>query len=115
MGEEVVDDGRIKKKSSPLKRGVRGVFKNIFLFLIVAFFVFVSCAEATDTSLVGQWHMDNNWEDSSGNGNNGTAYNGVTFSASAKVGTHSGSFDGVNDYVQGTNKYISTAPNTFTI
>jgi len=70
----------------------------------------------SDQSLpVGQWHMDGNWNDSSGNGNNGTAYNGATFSTDAKVGTHAGSFDGVDDYVSGTNTYISAAPNTFTI
>ncbi|KAF0143500.1 MAG: fibronectin type III domain-containing protein [Nitrospirae bacterium] len=51
------------------------------------------------TPPIAIWHMDNNWQDSSGNGNHGTAYNGATFSASAKVGTHAGSFDGANDYV----------------
>lgn len=51
------------------------------------------------SSLVGLWHMNNDgWTDSSGNNNNGTA-TGATFSTSAKLGSHSGSFDGVDDYV----------------
>ena len=70
---------------------------------------------APQSTPIGQWHMDNNWNDSSGNGNNGTAYNGATFSTDAKIGTHAGSFDGVDDYVSGTNTYISAATNTFTI
>lgn len=48
--------------------------------------------------LVGLWHNNNNWQDASGNGYHGTAYNGATFGA-AKLGSNAGSFDGVNDYV----------------
>jgi hypothetical protein len=52
------------------------------------------------TGLVGLWHMDGNWNDASVVGNNGTPNGGVSFSPIAKIGTQSGSFDGVNDYVQ---------------
>lgn len=52
------------------------------------------------TGLVGLWHMDGDWKDSSVVGNNGTPYNGATFNANAKIGTQSGGFDGVNDYVE---------------
>jgi hypothetical protein len=51
------------------------------------------------TGLVGWWKMDGNWKDSSVLGNDGTAYNGVTFTTSAKIGTNAGSFNGVNNYV----------------
>ncbi|MEK6698308.1 MAG: LamG-like jellyroll fold domain-containing protein [Nitrospirota bacterium] len=65
-------------------------------------------------SRVGLWRMDGDWTDSSGNGNNGTPYNGVTFSASARVGSHAGSFDGVDDYADlGNNASLMfTGPHT---
>ncbi|MBU5613518.1 LamG-like jellyroll fold domain-containing protein [Geomonas azotofigens] len=56
-------------------------------------------SNATDPDLVGIWHMDGGWSDTSGNSNNGTGYNGVAFSTNRKVGSHAGSFDGINDYV----------------
>jgi len=43
-------------------------------------------------------HMNNNWNDASGEGNDGTA-SGATFSTSSKLGSHAGSFDGSNDKV----------------
>lgn len=49
-------------------------------------------------NLVGLWHMNNNWLDSSGYSNDGTAY-GAVFTTEAKLGSHAGSFDGVDDYV----------------
>ncbi|QWV93274.1 chitobiase/beta-hexosaminidase C-terminal domain-containing protein [Geomonas oryzisoli] len=49
--------------------------------------------------LVGLWRMDGTWSDGSVAGNNGSPNNGVAFSTTAKVGTQSGSFDGVDDYV----------------
>ena len=49
--------------------------------------------------LVGWWKMDGDWRDASVGGNNGTPYNGVKFSTSAKVGAQAGSFDGADDYV----------------
>jgi len=52
------------------------------------------------TGLVGLWHMDNDWKDTSVFGNDGTPKGGAIFSSSnAKIGTNAGSFDGVNDYV----------------
>ena len=47
---------------------------------------------------VGWWRMDNNWNDSSGNSNNGTANGGATFSASSKIGPYCGSFNGTDGY-----------------
>jgi hypothetical protein len=71
-----------------------------FAFIFLALFSSAAPSfAATDTDLVGLWHMDNSWTDASENGNTGTAYNGATFSTSAREGTHAGSFDGVNDYV----------------
>lgn len=48
---------------------------------------------------VAYYRMDNNWNDSSSNSYNGTAYGNATFTTSAKVNTHAGSFDGDGDYV----------------
>lgn len=53
-----------------------------------------------DPDLVGLWHMDDNWDDSSGNNRHGSAVNGPGFSSDMKIGTKSGSFDGSNDYVE---------------
>jgi hypothetical protein len=51
------------------------------------------------TGLMGWWRMDNDWMDSSVYGRNGTAHNGADFSSNTRIGSHSGSFDGVNDYM----------------
>ena len=58
-----------------------------------------------DIYTVGLWHMNNNWNDSSGNGNNGTA-SGATFTSSAVLGSYAGNFDGVDDRV-----YLSSGAN----
>ena len=42
-------------------------------------------------------HMNNDWQDTSGNNNHGTAGNGAIFTADSKFGTHAGIFDGVWD------------------
>jgi hypothetical protein len=52
------------------------------------------------SSIVGYWKMDGNWQDSSGNGNHGTANGEPIFDANSKVGSHAGSYDGSGDYVQ---------------
>ena len=67
------------------------------------------------SGLVGLWHMENNWLDSSVVGNNGTSYNGSTFSSDAKVGSYAGSFDGVNGYVAIGNLYGEFTTNAFSI
>ena len=64
-----------------------------FIFLALLSSIAPSFA-ATDPDLVGLWHMDNNWMDAPGNGNNGTAYNGAAFSTDARVGSKAGSFNG---------------------
>lgn len=48
-------------------------------------------------NMIGWWPGDNNEDDISGSGNNGTLQNGATF-ASGKVG-QAFSLDGVNDYI----------------
>ncbi len=50
-------------------------------------------------TLIALYHMDGDWTDSSGNENHGVSYNGVTFTTDSRVGSHAGSFDGVNDVV----------------
>ena len=47
---------------------------------------------------MGWWRMDNDWTDSSGNANTGTA-TGATFSSSSKIGPYCGVFNGTNNYV----------------
>jgi hypothetical protein len=44
------------------------------------------------SNLVGYWKMDGSWLDSSGNYSAGTGTNSPTFSATAKIGSQSGSF-----------------------
>ena len=51
----------------------------------------------TNTSLV--IHANNDLLDSSGNGNNGTAY-GALFSTDSKLGSHAAIFDGIDDRVE---------------
>lgn len=53
-----------------------------------------------DPDLIGLWHMDGDWTDSSGNSLHGIPYNGVTFSNDKKLGAQAGSFDGIDDYVE---------------
>jgi len=52
---------------------------------------------ALTDNLISVWHMNNDWQDSWGT-NHGTA-TGAIFSTSAKLGSHAGSFDGIDDYV----------------
>jgi len=50
-------------------------------------------------------HMDGNFADSSGKGNDGMSQKGaITQATSARLGTHGGFFDGVDDYVDLGNK-----------
>jgi len=58
-------------------------------------------------------HMNNNWLDTSGEGNNGVS-NGAIFTTSSKLGTHAGSFDG-NDYVLINQSSTTDLVNDFTI
>jgi hypothetical protein len=48
--------------------------------------------------LKGYWKMDNNWNDSIGSAH-GTPVGNSTFSTYRKVGSHSGTFDGTDDYI----------------
>ncbi len=50
-----------------------------------------------DMGLVGYWKFDNNFNDSSGNNNNGTQSGGVYFTTGKQA--QAGSFDGSDDYV----------------
>jgi hypothetical protein len=51
-----------------------------------------------EDGLVGLWHFNNDWTDSSGNGNHGTAFGDATF-GDGILGTAGGEFDGDGDYV----------------
>ena len=53
-----------------------------------------------DSDLVALWTMDGDWQDSSGREQHGTAYNGAGFETERIAGTHSGKFDGIDDYVE---------------
>ncbi|MFA6146107.1 MAG: LamG domain-containing protein [Patescibacteria group bacterium] len=65
--------------------------------------------------LVAQWKMNQNWNDSSGNGNNGTPQSGPTFNSSGKFG-YAGSLNESNsDYVQVANANSLNIANTMTI
>jgi len=66
-------------------------------------------------NLVGYWKMDGNWQDSSGNGNHGTANGGVTFTSTAKVGSQAGFFDGTDDYASLGNYSSLDLGNSFTL
>jgi len=52
----------------------------------------------TPATLVGYWKLDNNAQDSSGNGNDGTLVGGPTWAAAGRIGAAL-SLDGVDDYV----------------
>jgi len=78
---------------------LRNLMVSILMLLAFITVPITALAAAIDPNLVGLWHMDGDWKDSSVLGNHGTPNNGVTFSANAKIGAQSGSFDGVNDYV----------------
>lgn len=47
-----------------------------------------------DPDLVGLWHMDGDWGDSSGGNLHAIPYNGASFGSDRKVGTNSGTFNG---------------------
>ena len=67
-----------------------------------------------ESGMMGLWHMDDDWTDSSGNENNGTDY-GATFVATGKFNTSGGKFDGSNDYVNCGNDNSLNIRNTITI
>ena len=63
---------------------------------------------ALTDGLKGLWHMNNVWTDSSGKENDGVATGAIFESASPILGSHSGKFDGVDDFVSfGTDTNLS--------
>lgn len=54
---------------------------------------------ALTDGLVGLWHQNNDWLDSSGSGNNGTATGAIFDGTNKKLGSHAGDLDGIDDYV----------------
>ena len=59
------------------------------------------------TGLVGEWLLDDNYTDTSGNGNNGTPFNGPVFAA-GKYGNGT-LLDGIDDYIDlGTDPVLDT-------
>ena len=61
--------------------------------------------KGTETGLAALFHMNDDWADVSGNGNDATA-TGATFVTPAKVGSHAGYFDG-NSYIRGPSANIN--------
>jgi hypothetical protein len=102
------------EQSSPVSVSMASATENgTYMALPAA--VSVQTANAGDPDLVGLWHFDGDWGDSSGNNYLGVPYNNPQFSSNKAIGVSSGSFDGVDDYVIASEGYISTASNTFTI
>ncbi len=66
-------------------------------------------------NIVGYWQMNENWQDSSGNGNHGSPYNEASFSSNAQVSGFAGTFDGTTDYVDLGNDASLDLTNNFTI
>lgn len=75
--------------------------------------VAIQSAKLGDPDLVGLWHMDGDWFDSSGNNLNGNP-NGASFSSDRKLGANSGSFNG-SSYVAVGNLYGKFPDNTVSI
>ena len=67
---------------------------------------------STDSGLIANWKMNNDWTDSKGS-NNGTP-SGATFTTSSKLGSHAGQFNGTSDYVSNQNSLINPI-NAFTL
>lgn len=66
--------------------------------------------------LVGLWHQNNTWSDSSGKNNNGTATGAIFDGVNQKLGSHAGSFDGIDDYVDvGTNASLDVQGAEFSV
>jgi hypothetical protein len=81
-------------------RSLMGGMLMLLALITVPVTALAAISGTIDPDLVGLWHMDGDWGDSSGNGNPGTPYNGVSFSSSSKIGTSCGSFNGTNNYVR---------------
>ncbi len=64
--------------------------------------------------LVGHWKLDNNAQDSSGNGNHGTLNGGPTWAAAGRIGGAL-SLDGVDDYVNCGNGATLNITDTITL
>jgi large repetitive protein len=69
----------------------------------------MQAANLGDPDLVGLWHMDGNWNDSSGNGNHLPAST-ATFDNNSKGGTQSASFNGSNAFAN-----IPVAPSSLNL
>lgn len=74
-------------------------FYSLLTFLCCTVFIGANgLAQVSTNGLVAHYKMDGDAQDASGNGNHGTAQNGVAF-GTGKFGK-AASFDGVNDYVE---------------
>lgn len=84
------------------------------LFCLTVFAGGNGLAQVSTNGLVAHYKMDGDAQDASGNGNHGTAQNGVTFDTDRLgVAGKAASFDGVNDYVEvnhsaSLNNYLTT-------
>lgn len=58
------------------------------------------------------YHMNNDWTDGSGNGNNATPNGAIFDGTNVKLGSSGGSFDGIDDYIEvASSPTLNIAPN----
>lgn len=88
------------------------MFKYVLCLFLTAVFVSTLNASLTD-GLVAHYEFEGNANDSSGNGNHGIEYGGVSY-MSGVIG-QAGSFDGVDDYISVSHNSIFNLSNSFTI
>jgi len=77
--------------------------------------VSITAANTLDPDLVGLWHMDGDWGDTSGNYNGGVPINAPAFSTDKKIGTQSGSFNGSSSYLLVPDSTSLALPSTMTL
>ncbi|MBN2015887.1 hypothetical protein JW766_03560 [Candidatus Dojkabacteria bacterium] len=75
---------------------------------------FSTSEHTPDEHTLGLWHMNNDWNDSSGNGYDGAPVADATFTTNASLGSHAGSFDGDGDYIVVPNE-TNTGTGDFTL
>jgi alpha-tubulin suppressor-like RCC1 family protein len=77
---------------------------------------FTFTTQAASADLVGLWHMDGDWSDASGKGNNLTMLNGVVLSSDFIGGNSAGTFNGVKSYLRnstGAGLPVGSSPRTY--
>lgn len=93
LGDLDITNGVISRQDE-ITLDVKGILSNYQSLIL------------SEPSLIAYWKMDESlWNGTDGevvdtkNGYNGTSVGGATTTTSYKYGTHSGNFDGINDYI----------------